>query len=165
MILKLSTFFRTSLSLDPSADVTLAEEIELQRLYLDIEKVRFPRRLKIEIDIPDELKTARVPGLLLQPLVENAIKYGVSGTTRESEPRTSARGGRPRPLHDRNPQQRGTTPAKGRNGKPDGTGVGLVNVCQRLEARFGSAAKCEFGPTADGGYRVLMTLPLDRSDG
>ena len=80
MILKLSTFFRSSLSLDPSADVTLAEEIDLQRLYLEIEKVRFPRRLKVEIDIPDDLKNARVPGLLLQPLVENVIKYGVSGT-------------------------------------------------------------------------------------
>ena len=56
MILKLSTFFRSSLSLDPSADVTLAEEIELQRLYLEIEKVRFPRRLKVEIDIPEELE-------------------------------------------------------------------------------------------------------------
>ena len=80
MILKLSTFFRSSLSLDPSADVTLAEEIELQRLYLEIEKVRFPRRLKVEIDIPEDLRSARVPGLLLQPLVENVIKYGVSGT-------------------------------------------------------------------------------------
>jgi two-component system LytT family sensor kinase len=56
MILKLSTFFRSSLSLDPTADVSLAEEIELQRLYLDIEKVRFPRRLKVEIDVPDALE-------------------------------------------------------------------------------------------------------------
>ncbi|QNP42965.1 sensor histidine kinase [Sphingomonas daechungensis] len=55
--------------------------------------------------------------------------------------------------------------SRSRNGKPDGTGVGLTNVCQRLEARFGSSAKCEFGPTADGGYRVFLTLPLDRSDG
>jgi LytS/YehU family sensor histidine kinase len=59
----------------------------------------------------------------------------------------------------------GTAAKKRRGEKPDGTGVGLGNVCQRLEARFGPAAKCEFGPTADGGYRVLMTLPLDRADG
>ena len=50
MLLALSTFFRTSLSLDPSADVSLAEEIDLQRLYLDIEKARFPDRLHVEID-------------------------------------------------------------------------------------------------------------------
>src|SRR5687768_978158 len=80
MLLALSTFFRTSLSLDPSADVTLAEEIDLQRLYLEIEKVRFPSRLKVSIDVPDDLAQARVPALILQPLVENAIKYGVSGT-------------------------------------------------------------------------------------
>ena len=49
--------------------------------------------------------------------------------------------------------------------RPDGTGVGLGNVCERLRARFGQAAVCEFGPTDDGGYRVLMTLPLDRADG
>ena len=63
MLLALSTFFRTSLSLDPSADVSLAEEIELQRLYLDIEKVRFPDRLHVEIDVPDELEQARLPAL------------------------------------------------------------------------------------------------------
>ena len=80
MILKLSTFFRSSLSLDPSADVTLAEEIGLQSLYLDIERVRFPKRLKVEIDVPPNLETARLPALILQPVVENAIKYGVSPT-------------------------------------------------------------------------------------
>jgi len=164
MILKLSTFFRSSLSLDPSADVTLAEEIELQRLYLDIEKVRFPRRLKVEIDIPQELQSARVPGLILQPLVENTIKYGVSGTRDTVTLMIRAAEAGPGRF-TLEVQNSGATAARGRNGKPEGTGVGLANVSQRLEARFGSAAKCEFGATADGGYRVYMTLPLDRSDG
>jgi LytS/YehU family sensor histidine kinase len=48
---------------------------------------------------------------------------------------------------------------------PDSTGVGLTNVCQRLNARFGAQAKCEFGPLHKGGYQVHLTLPLDRSDG
>ena len=165
MILKLSTFFRSSLSLDPSADVTLAEEIELQRLYLEIEKVRFPRRLKVDIDIPEELRNARVPGLLLQPLVENAIKYGVSGTRETVALSIRAAEAGPGRFTIEVTNSGATASKKGRNGKPDGTGVGLANVCQRIEARFGSAAKCEFGPTADGGYRVLMTLPLDRADG
>jgi hypothetical protein len=69
MLLALSTFFRTSLSLDPGANVTLAEEIDLQRLYLDIEKARFPDRLHVEIDVPEELEQARLPALLLQPIV------------------------------------------------------------------------------------------------
>jgi two-component system LytT family sensor kinase len=52
-----------------------------------------------------------------------------------------------------------------RGDAPDGVGVGLTNVCQRLTARFGPAAQCEFGPVAEGGYRVVLTLPLDRTDG
>ena len=65
MLMALSTFFRTSLSIDPSADVSLSEEIALQRLYLDIEKVRFPDRLHVTIDIPPDLAEARVPALIL----------------------------------------------------------------------------------------------------
>jgi hypothetical protein len=165
MILKLSTFFRTGLSLDPSADVTLSEEIALQRLYLDIEKVRFPRRLKADIDIPEELTNARVPPLILQPLVENAIKYGVSGTREKVILTIRAAEAGPGRFTIEIVNSSGTAAAKRSNSKPEGTGVGIANVCQRLEARFGLAAKCEFGPTPDGGYRVLMTLPLDRADG
>ena len=127
--------------------------------------MRSPRRPKTEIDIPEELKDARVPGLLLQPLVENVIKYGVSGTRDKVTLNITAAEAGPGRFTIEIMNSGGTALAKGRNGKPDGTGVGLVNVCQRLQARFGTAAKCEFGPTADGGYRVLMTLPLDRADG
>jgi two-component system LytT family sensor kinase len=164
MVLKLSTFFRSSLTLDASADISLAEEIALQRLYLDIEKVRFPRRLKVAIDIPTELENARLPALLLQPIVENAIKHAVSPTrdtvtlqiiAREAGPgrftiEITNTGGRPAP----HPNGNGLV----------STGVGIANVCQRLSARFGSLAKCAYGPRGDGGYSVLLTLPLDRSD-
>ena len=63
MIMNLSTFYRTSLSGEPSEDVDLAEEIELQKLYLDIEAVRFPERLLVRIDLPPELAGAAVPGM------------------------------------------------------------------------------------------------------
>jgi two-component system LytT family sensor kinase len=165
MILKLSTFFRSSLSLDPTADVTLSEEIDLQRLYLDIEKVRFPRRLKVDIDIPPELGDARVPGLILQPVVENAIKYGVSGARDPVTVSIVAREAGVGRLTIEVTNSASTTPARRRGETPAGTGVGLTNVCQRLQARFGSAANCEFGPMPDGGYRVTMTMPLDRADG
>jgi two-component system LytT family sensor kinase len=164
MILKLSTFFRSSLSLDPSADVTLAEEIALQSLYLDIERVRFPKRLKVEIDVPANLESARLPGLILQPVVENAIKYGVSPTREKVVLRISAREAGPGrfTLEVSNTGKR----TNRRSGDTlEGTGVGLGNVCERLRARFGNAALCEFGPIEDGGYRVVMTLPLDRTDG
>ena len=91
MVLKLSTFFRPSLTLDATADISLAEEVALQRLYLDIEKVRFPRRLKAEFDIPEELEKARLPALILQPIVENAIKHAVSPTRDKVELRIAAR--------------------------------------------------------------------------
>ena len=164
MILKLSTFFRSSLSLDPSADVTLAEEIALQSLYLDIERVRFPKRLKVEIDVPHNLESARLPGLILQPVVENAIKYGVSPTREKVILRIAAREAGPGrfTLEVTNTGQRSKRPPDDTH---EGTGVGLDNVCERLRARFGNAAQCEFGPIDDGGYRVVMTLPLDRTDG
>jgi len=164
MILKLSTFFRSSLSLDPFADVTLAEEIALQSLYLDIERVRFPRRLKVEIDVPPSLETARLPALILQPVVENAIKYGVSPTREKVILRIVAREAGPGRF-TLEVSNTGKQSKRAREETHEGTGVGLGNVCERLRARFGTAALCEFGPLDDGGYRVVMTLPLDRADG
>jgi two-component system, LytTR family, sensor kinase len=166
MLLALSTFFRTSLSLNATADVSLEEEIELQRLYLDIEKVRFPSRLKVEIDIPDELMVARLPALILQPIVENAIKYGVSRTRGKVTLRIAATRIDPgrfeiRITNDGKPD----APARQDNGAGNGTGVGLANVCQRLDARFGGRATCRYGPADDGGFEVRLILPFERTDG
>jgi LytS/YehU family sensor histidine kinase len=162
MLLALSTFFRTSLSLDPSADVTLAEEIDLQRLYLDIEKARFPDRLHVEIDVPAELQQARIPALLLQPIVENAIKYGVSKSRKAVILRIAAR-------HLDNHRMVVEISNKLKHGGKDdlpaatheGTGVGLGNVSQRLEARFGSHASCRYGPMSGGGFKVSLTMPVE----
>jgi hypothetical protein len=162
MLLALSTFFRTSLSLDPSADVSLAEEIDLQRLYLDIEMARFPDRLTVEIDVPIELEQARMPALLLQPIVENAIKYGVSKSRKAVVIRIEARhlDNRRMLLEISNKLKHG-----GKDELPaathEGTGLGLANVCQRLEARWGSRASCRYGPMAAGGYKVSLTMPVE----
>jgi two-component system LytT family sensor kinase len=162
MLLALSTFFRSSLSLDPSADVTLAEEIDLQRLYLDIEMARFPDRLQVEIDVPQELEPARLPALLLQPIVENAIKYGVSKSRKAVVVCIQARhlGDGRMVLEISNRLKNG-----GKDELPaathEGTGLGLSNVRQRLEARFGSRASCRFGPMTSGGYKVSLTMPVE----
>ncbi len=165
MLMALSRFFRTSLSLDPSADVTLAEEIGLQRLYLEIEKVRFPDRLQVVIDVPDALGGTHVPALILQPLVENAIKYGVSAT-RDPMLLTIAA----RPLDGGRMQidvinRLAAAGAATRAAAPthEGIGMGLANVCQRLEAHYGDRADCRFGPIA-GGYQVSLALPMDGDD-
>src|SRR5215213_2270066 len=124
MILKLSTFFRSSLSLDPSADVTLAEEIALQSLYLDIERVRFPKRLKVDIDVPADLQNARLPALILQPVVENAIKYGVSPAREKVELRIAAREAGPGRFTVE-VSNSGKLSKSRRREPPSGTGLGL----------------------------------------
>lgn len=162
MLLALSTFFRTSLSLDPSADVSLAEEIDLQRLYLDIEMARFPDRLTVEIDVPGELEQARMPALLLQPIVENAIKYGVSKSRKAVVIRIEARhlDNHRMLLEISNRLKHG-----GKEEIPaathEGTGLGLANVCQRLEARWASRASCRYGPMHGGGFKVSLTMPVE----
>ena len=162
MLLALSTFFRSTLSLDPTADVTLAEEIDLQRLYLDIEKARFPDRLQVEIDVPDNLQHVRLPALILQPIVENAIKYGVSKTRKTVIVRIAASmiGDGRMCVEISNRLKHG-----GKDALPaathEGTGLGLSNVCQRLEARFGRRGECRFGPMTGGGYKVSLTIPVE----
>ncbi|HET7315885.1 MAG TPA: histidine kinase [Sphingomicrobium sp.] len=165
MLLALSTFFRSSLSLDPAADISLAQEIDLQRLYLEIEKARFPDRLKVEIDVPDKLQSARLPALILQPIVENAIKYGVSKTRQKVLIRIIGEvldNGR-MAISISNQLANG-----GKNEAPaathEGTGLGLANVSERLKTRFGSRANCDYGPTPAGGYRVTLTMPVQSDD-
>lgn len=164
MLMALSTFFRTSLSLDPSAAVALSEEIELQRLYLHIEEVRFPKRLKIDIEVPDELSGVKVPALILQPIIENAIKYGVSATKKPVTLSIRAHrldDGRIQiDVFNSAPDGRiKNDPAK----RPTGTGTGLNNVCQRLETHYSGQADCRFG-IIQGGYRVSLAIPDQSED-
>lgn len=156
MIINLSTFYRTSLSGDPSEDVTLYDEIALQRLYLDIERVRFPERLIVVIDLPDTLMTAAVPGLILQPLIENAIKHGVSSTIKPVTLTISA--------HQVDDMLILTvsdnSPNSASQPQESGHGIGLANVRDRLFARFGAQARLETNNSADGGFTARLTLPL-----
>ena len=157
MIVNLSTFFRTSLTTDPSADVPLADELELQRLYLDVEQVRFPERLAVRIDVPNELAQVRVPSMILQPIIENAIKYGVAGTTNPvtvSISATARDGMLVLKVEDDAP------PAANANAGT-GAGVGLSNVAQRLQTRFGGRASMHHGRRAGNGYFVEVSIPLD----
>jgi LytS/YehU family sensor histidine kinase len=163
MIMNLSTFFRSTLSADPTADVSLEEEIKLQRLYLDIEQIRFPDRLRVEVDVPEPLLSARVPVLLLQPVVENAVKYGVARSRAPVTLRITAseEAGR---LHIkvRDDGETPADPAEEEEGGSASTGVGMRNVCDRLVARYGLQAGCFHGPDPEGGYSVHIVLPINR---
>jgi signal transduction histidine kinase len=156
MLMNLSTFFRATLSADPTADVPLEEEIKLQRLYLDIEQIRFPDRLTVEVDVPEALQSARVPVLILQPIVENAVKYGVAKSRKSVRVGITAyeEAGR---LHIKVKDDGETLPGEAGEG---GTGVGLKNVCDRLVARYGNRAGCMHGPDPDGGYTVHVYMPV-----
>ena len=158
MILNLSAFFRSALAIDPTEDVPLAEEIRLQRLYLDIERIRFPGRLHVNVTVPPPLEAAHVPALLLQPLVENAIKHGVGRTNERVTLNIIAEPEGDDAMRLIVEDSGGSVSERRPNSY--GTGVGLSNVCERLNARFGAAASCEHGPRSEGGYRVAITLPL-----
>lgn len=157
MIMSLSNFYRTSLTGDPLEEVPLSEEVHLQKLYLDIEGVRFPDRLSTVIDIPDALMSCCVPGLILQPLVENAIKYGVSRTSKPVII-TIAASQTEDMLHIRVSDDGDLAP-----GVDDGgNGIGLVNVRDRLTARYGEDGRIAYGPQENGGFAVHLTLPIVR---
>ncbi|HLG87282.1 MAG TPA: histidine kinase [Alphaproteobacteria bacterium] len=154
MIMNLATFFRTSLTADPADDVLLGEEIRMQRLYLDIEEARFPDRLTVVIDVPPDLENVYVPGLILQPAVENAIKHGVA---RSMTPVTLVIRAR---LVDHDLLLTVEDDGNAVGEAPPGQGVGLRNVRDRLTARFDGAAACSYGPTETGGFKVEIRVPL-----
>ena len=151
MIQTISTFYRRSLADDPTSDVPLREEFDLQRLYLDIETARFPDRLKAEYDLPESLTGALVPGLILQPLVENSVKHAVAPASRKVTITLSAREEYGRLVV--------TVADDGKGAPRDGLGIGLGNVRDRLAARFGDEATVVSGPTSSG-FATEIRLPL-----
>ncbi|HEX4849103.1 MAG TPA: histidine kinase, partial [Novosphingobium sp.] len=127
MIQSLSNFYRRSLAEDPTGDIALDQEVALQRAYLDIEAARFPDRLITRFDLPEALEQANVPGLILQPLVENAVKYAVAPTRRPVTVTIAAREEYGRLVLEVSDDGPGA-PKGGRAG----FGIGLANVRDRL---------------------------------
>ncbi|PZQ21360.1 MAG: histidine kinase [Sphingopyxis macrogoltabida] len=155
MIMNLSSFLRSSLAVDPEQLVSLGEEIALQRLYLDIEQARFPDRLQVEVAMPDNLEKACVPVLILQPIIENAIKYGVAPSKGRIAVRLTATSeyGLLVLRIENDVDHKAMAPAAG-------TGLGLRNVRERLLTRYGPTAGCDWGAADDGGFFVSLWLPL-----
>jgi two-component system, LytTR family, sensor kinase len=157
MIQSLSAFYRRSLAEDPTGDVSLDQEMALQRSYLDIEAARFPERLQTRFDIPAELEDISVPGLILQPLVENAVRYAVAPVSRTVTVAISAREENGELVIEVSDDGPGTS-ANGRGG----FGIGLANVRDRLAARYGDTASLSAGPRAQDGWHSVIRLPLER---
>jgi hypothetical protein len=151
----LADFLRLSLILDPQQLISLREELRLQQLYLSIEQVRFPDRLRVSVDVPEDLQDAMVPSLIAQPLIENSVKHAVAQSTEPVDLRISATA-RDDCLELVVEDSGGNAPRTSAKGGH----LGLNNVSERLAVQFGEGARAESGPTSQGGFRNVIRLPL-----
>jgi signal transduction histidine kinase len=157
MVMKLSRFLRYSLDNDPMQQVTVAEEIESLRLYLDIEQVRFGERLRLHFSVSPEAERALMPGLLLQPLVENSIKYAVSQSINGGSIAVSATVENDflqLVVADDGP---GLDLRQGR--MPRGSGVGLANTKERLLQLYGDDQSFRLSSTEPHGLTITVAFP------
>lgn len=156
MCIRLSDFLRTSLRLGESVSIPLRDELALTRSYLSVEQVRFGPRLRVVQDFDPSCENCDIPPLLVQPLVENAIKHGIATLVDGGEIAvTGRRDGRRLQLMVENPFDP-DAPATKKGG------FGLVNVRNRLLARYGSAAQVEIEVDHER-YRVILSLPCDEN--
>lgn len=158
MVMSLSSFLRTTLELDPMQDVRLVDELALQTGYLHIEGERFSDRMRLKVDIAPGLEEALVPSLILQPLIENAVKHGVGRTPGHVEILISAiKSGQVLELSVEND----VAPGDDNRRRPlPGTGIGLKNVADRINARFPEVGVCVSGLIAPERFRAAITMPL-----
>mgnify|MGYP001164687449 CR=1 FL=1 len=173
MLSRLSAFLRYTLVNEPTGRVTVAQEVETLKLYLDIERMRFEERLRTTFHIDEASRAGLLPSLLLQPLVENAIKYAVS--TQESGAEititTQLVGSMLRiTVSDTGPGLQNSA-ADNRlsgvtfdGGEPVSTGVGLTNIRDRLAQAYGERHRFEIIDPPEGGFTVLIEIPFERRE-
>ena len=161
MLARLSSFLRYTLVNEPTAKVTLAQEVETLKLYLEIEKMRFEDRLRPHFKIESETIGARLPSLLLQPLIENAIKYAVTPAENGADIWiTAMREGQAVRLEVAdNGDGEGTGFAASQS-----TGVGLANIRDRLSQAYGAAHRFETRKNDRGGFSVILEIPYETGE-
>jgi sensor histidine kinase YesM len=162
MLARLSSFLRYTLVNEPTAQVTLAQEVETLKLYLEIEKMRFEDRLRPHFKIESETIGARLPSLLLQPLIENAIKYAVTPSEGGADIWVTARqeGQAVRiEVADSGAGGEGTAIS----GSPS-TGVGLANIRDRLAQAYGPEHSFTTRKNERGGFSVILEIPYETGD-
>ena len=152
---RLSTFLRSSLSFEPGDYITLDNELETVQAYLDLETARFGVRLRVEYSCEPDLEAALVPPLILQPLVENAIKYAVSPSTLDVNISISAWKTDSKLFL----VVRDSCAAPPSSAVQHGVGIGLANIAARLESCYGTEA--ELSTQSDSsGFTATISLPL-----
>jgi hypothetical protein len=159
MVSELSDFLRLVLSGSMEHEVPLERELELHERYLRIQRVRFQDKLGVQLDISDEARRALVPSLLLQPLVENAIRHGISPRATPGHVWVSAHR-----IEDSlaiEVLDDGVGPSARRSRERSrGTGLGLANTATRLIHLYGDRHEFEAGPREGGGFAVKLMLPF-----
>ena len=176
MLTRLSGFLRHTLITEPGSLVSLEQEVETLQLYLDIERMRFEERLRTQFDIEPAAMKAILPSMLLQPLVENAIKYAVTPQEEGARIAVTARivGQRLRvEVADSGPGVDGSVQlsmleytADGEakpTSKTESTGVGLANIRSRLAQGYDKDHVFETRSEPGGGFTVLIEIPYQRS--
>jgi len=169
MLTRLSAFLRHTLVSEPGSQVTLAQEVETLQLYLDIERMRFEERLRTQFEIDDKAMDARLPAMLLQPLIENAIKYAVSAQEEGAKIALSARvvGERLRiSVEDtgpgiHKPKQPSSALIAAMRPRTVSTGVGLANIRNRLMQAYGDNHHFETHSEPSGGFSVFIEIPYE----
>jgi two-component system, LytTR family, sensor kinase len=154
MIAGLSDFLRRLLKDSTSQQASLGEEVEFAQKYLDIQKVRFVERLQFSVDVPSDLMLARVPTLILQLMVENAIKHGIAQRAQGGEIRIAASRSQGRltlSVYNDGPAARWE--------KID-DGIGLSNMRTRLQSLYGNAFELKMQNQAPGGVEVSVSVPF-----
>ncbi|MAW81812.1 MAG: sensor histidine kinase [Parvularcula sp.] len=161
MLTQLSAFLRYSLDNDPLQKTTLAEEVRALELYLTIEKTRFADRLNVTFDIDENTKSAYVPSLILQPAIENAIKYAIAQMESGGEIRITAKregGMLALEVCDNGPNAPEDPNALLDNVK---TGVGLVNMRDRLAYLYQDRAQFQLRHVEPQGMCVRLRIPFE----
>jgi len=155
MLSRLSSFLRYTLVNESIGMVTLAQEIETLKLYLEIEKMRFEERLRPHFHIDPNAMRANLPSLLLQPLIENAIKYAVTPQEEGADISLEARLQGDRVVINVSD----TGPGNGTTSRSLSTGVGLANIRDRLAQAYGDNHRFETSSEITGGFRVFIDIP------
>lgn len=164
-LLRLTELLRAVLTRSSREFVTLGDEMDLVAAYLDVEQARFEERLRVTMAVPAELRSLRIPTLLVQPIVENAIKHGIAPLREGGELHVTC-AVRPLMLDGRattelviGVRDTGVGFAADR-GSSAGAGVGLASVEQRLRSHYGELGRLVVVPAADGrGTQVEIHLP------
>jgi signal transduction histidine kinase len=156
MVTRLSKFLRYSLEHDPLDKVDLAHELATLRLYLEIEKVRFEERLRLEFDISEQASKGLLPSMLLQPLVENCVKHAIARSEEGGTIWIAAS-----VIDDRHLRILVADDGPGAVKDPESTGVGLKNIRDRLREIYGANHQLLFTSREPRGFKVEVVIPYE----